>query len=157
MNRQWPAVWIRLGLLLPASPLGCSQSDDTPAMASGRDSGTGGASASLDGSTVTDGASDAGGSAPTELESNAWNWVPVEGLHCRDGSNTGVGVNANPASDKLVILLDQGGACFDSTTCGMNLSHYGVTQLDTFAADVQTGGGAGVFDRSPFAERVNAR
>ena len=89
-----------------------------------------------------------GNASGTGLTSNVWNWVPIDGAQCRDGSGTGIGISPNPASDRLVILLDEGGACFDSITCSLNLDHYGEPQFDAFAADTQTGGGAGLFDRS---------
>src|SRR3954468_8550196 len=41
---------------------------------------------------------------------NEWTWIPVAGNKCRDGSDTGIGVRVNPASDKLIIYLEGGGA-----------------------------------------------
>jgi hypothetical protein len=112
--------WSFSFVLSMAAALGCSGSDDA---AQGDPSGS-------------------------ELTSNAWNWVPIDGAKCRDGSSTGIGINPNPASDKLVILLDEGGACFDATTCSLNLGHYGGPEFDAFTADRQSGGAAGMFDRS---------
>jgi hypothetical protein len=60
--------------------------------------------------------------AITELQPNTWTWVEVPQAHCRDGSSTGIGVNINPASKKLMIFLDGGGACFNALTCAVNPS-----------------------------------
>lgn len=112
--------WCFAIIPLMSVALGCSGSDNTT---TGNPSGSG-------------------------LTSNTWNWVPVDGARCRDGSSTGIGINPNPASDKLVILLDEGGACFNATTCSLNLAQYGEPEFKAFTADAQSGGGAGVFDRN---------
>ncbi|MGO9838854.1 MAG: pectin acetylesterase-family hydrolase [Polyangiaceae bacterium] len=49
-----------------------------------------------------------------------WQFVPVEGTMCRNGSPTGIALNLNPSSKQLMIYLEGGGACFNSITCGMN-------------------------------------
>ena len=41
----------------------------------------------------------------------SWEAIPVEGALCRDGEPALFRVNENPASDKLAIYLEQGGAC----------------------------------------------
>jgi Pectinacetylesterase len=46
-----------------------------------------------------------------------WDWVPVDGAICRDGTRTGVGVRKNPHSRDLAIFLDGGGACATPDTC----------------------------------------
>jgi len=153
---------------------GCSQPD--PAVGYGisaRVSGNprsnafgsgGSASSHAGGSAATAGVGAVGGDTGTGgadanapmvgLQNQAWNWVPFEGAHCRNGSSTGIGVNPNQASDKLIILLEGGGACFDANACHINNSAYGETQFDKFAVDVQFGGGAGVFDRNDAANPV---
>jgi hypothetical protein len=54
---------------------------------------------------------------PVTATDNTWTWVPVDGTFCHDGKSTGFGININPKSDKLIIHLDGGGACFSSGTC----------------------------------------
>ncbi len=88
------------------------------------------------------------------LSNGTWNWVPFEAAHCRSGSSTGIGINPNPASDKLLILLEGGGACFDSTTCGLTISKYDSDLFSNFAVDAKAGGGAGVFNRDDPANPV---
>jgi hypothetical protein len=64
------------------------------------------------------GGGDAGAAAPiTGLPTEKWTWVPFAGAKCRDGSSTGIGVNLNPASDKLMIFLEGGNACFNAESC----------------------------------------
>lgn len=60
----------------------------------------------------------------TNLPAQTWSWVPFSDAYCRDGSTTGLGINTNPASKKLVIFLEEGGACFNATTCGLNESSF---------------------------------
>ncbi|NVB85056.1 MAG: hypothetical protein HOV81_42205 [Kofleriaceae bacterium] len=45
-----------------------------------------------------------------------WQYVPIEGTRCMDGSPTGIGVNLGTSGD-LVIYLEGGGACFNTSTC----------------------------------------
>lgn len=85
-----------------AAIVGCSSADDAPADV---DHGTAG--------------------AITNLPAQTWSWVPFSDAHCRDGSTTGLGINVNPASKKLVIFLEAGGACFNATTCGLNEGSFG--------------------------------
>lgn len=74
-----------------------------------------------------------------------WTYTEVPGAFCRDGSKTGVAIHANPRSDKLVIYLEQGGACFDSQSCLLNPANAAIdllaVNLGLFATD-------GLFDRS---------
>lgn len=46
-----------------------------------------------------------------------WSWIDVPGAVCGNGSGTGIGLNPTSDSDKLVIWLRGGGACWDETTC----------------------------------------
>ncbi len=109
-----------------------------------------GGSSGSDGGTSTDGGYDAGPNplAITGLQTETWTWVPIPGAICRDGSATGIGVNLNPASDKLMIFLEGGGACYDIVTCADNPSTFGATE---FAANFGAGGpegSAGIFNRN---------
>jgi hypothetical protein len=53
----------------------------------------------------------------TMMSPMTWAWTAVPGAMCRDGSPTGIGLNLNPSSTNLMIYLEGGGACFNSTTC----------------------------------------
>lgn len=64
-----------------------------------------------------------------------WTWVPIDGMACGNGAATGVGVNLTTRSDRLLIFLNGGGACWDAQTCFVLRS----------AAHVETGYGAAEF------------
>jgi hypothetical protein len=61
---------------------------------------------------------------PLTPAANTWTWIPIDGTFCRNGQGTGLGINVNPSSDKLVIFLEGGGACFTGGTCLSNPSSY---------------------------------
>jgi hypothetical protein len=82
------------------------------------------------------------GGEPIEGEAGQWTWVGVPDALCRDGSPTGFGVRLNPASDKLFIYLEGGGACFSTLTCTLNPSSYGELAFMGWAS----GGKGGLFD-----------
>jgi hypothetical protein len=84
----------------------------------------------------------------------AWQWVPVDGAICRDGSATGIAVNLNPASTKLMIFLQGGGACFNSLTCGMNPSTFGMSEFSSQLAGGGAMGSGGVLNRMDTANPV---
>ncbi len=112
--------------------------------------GTGGATAGGAGGTggtgAVGGAGGAGGALPTNpitATDNTWTWVPFPGAHCRDGSSTGIGVNLNSASDKVVIYLEGGGACFNQIICASNPSKFGESDFNARKSSL-----AGIFDRS---------
>ena len=96
----------------------------------------------------------------TNLPAMTWQYVPIRGAMCRDGSSTGIGVNVNPSSKQLMIYLEGGGACFNSLTCGTNPSSFSDTAPDggttsQFAARLGgTAGNGGVFDRADSANPV---
>src|SRR5262245_50224909 len=83
-----------------------------------------------------------GGTPPPDGKDNdvdvAWTWTPVDGAICGNGSATGIGIRKNPASKKLVIYLEAGGACFSKDTCiGANASAahfegYGTPEFEEF-------------------------
>ena len=50
-----------------------------------------------------------------------WNWYNIEGAKCRDGSQMGIMVHwAMPASTKLFIYFEGGGACANPGFCDLN-------------------------------------
>jgi hypothetical protein len=79
------------------------------------DSGTGGT-----GGGTTDGGVVVPPGDPIVVPDMVWRAVPTTGAICRDRSATGFAVNFNMASDKLIIFMEGGGACFNGFTCGAN-------------------------------------
>ncbi len=73
---------------------------------------------------------------PITAEANTWTWVPFPGTRCMDGSSFGIGVNLNPDSDRLMIFLEGGNACFNRGSCAItaNLDGYDEAQFDEEAA-----------------------
>lgn len=72
-----------------------------------------------------------------DVPENEWTWYDVEGMICRDGSPTGVGLRVNDPK-RLAIYLNGGGACFNDMTCGPNPSSFG--EEDLFDLQSQQGG-----------------
>lgn len=69
---------------------------------------------------------------PFDVTEREWTWFPVDGNTCMDGSATGIGLNLDYSSDKLVIFLEGGGACFNAISCG------GVAHQDGFGEEELT-------------------
>ncbi|NUP10546.1 MAG: hypothetical protein HOW73_31240 [Polyangiaceae bacterium] len=80
---------------------------------------------------------------PVEADAGEWTWVEVPGAVCRDGSAAGFGVRLNPASDKLFVYLEGGGACFNGTSCSLNPASFGASSFSDWASG---GGQSGIFD-----------
>jgi hypothetical protein len=72
-----------------------------------------------------------------------WQYTEIEGAYCRDGSAAGVAVNAHAGATRLMIYLEQGGACFNEETCALNPSS---VALDLIALGLITGAD-GLFNR----------
>jgi hypothetical protein len=64
-----------------------------------------------------------------ETPEGQWTWVAFTDTRCRDGSATGLAVNMSTASPNVMVFLDQGGACFNTSTCGFNRSSFGAADL----------------------------
>jgi hypothetical protein len=131
-----------------SSLLGCSSSST---------GGGGGNSTGVDGGSGGSTASDGGGSggdtsyvaptgAPVTAPDKTWTWVDVPGAKCRDGSAAGFAVNLNSASNKLMIFLEGGGACYNQFTCGVNPASYDHSKF--------AGTTGGILDRSQAANPV---
>jgi hypothetical protein len=87
-----------------------------------------------------------GGGRFAGADERRWSWVDVEGSTCMDGSPTGIGVNLSADSDRLAIVFEGGGACFNEVSC-TGVAHpdgYGVVDLAAFADSI---GRTGLFDR----------
>lgn len=96
-----------------------------------------------------------GAFADAQVVEGQWSFVPVDGMTCMDGSATGIGVNLNRASDKLVIVYEGGGACFNEYSCAgaFHQNGYRAVDLDAFARNE---GRAGLFDRADLDNPVRA-
>src|SRR4051812_49880618 len=68
--------------------------------------------------------------APIDAPDQQWTWIDVDGSFCRDGSPTGIGVHLNKASDKLILYLEGGGACFNASSCYANSSSFGADDFE---------------------------
>ncbi|AKT39494.1 uncharacterized protein CMC5_036410 [Chondromyces crocatus] len=66
--------------------------------------------------------------------------MSVPEARCRNRSSTGFGVKLNPASDKLVIFLEGGGACFNTSTCLANPSSYSEQNFNSWRGGNGPGG-----------------
>ena len=73
-----------------------------------------------------------------------WQWIEFADSKCRDGSAAGIAVNLNSASQKLMIFLEGGGACFDAQTCSSNPPKVGNKMPNA----------VGVFDRAKMENPV---
>ncbi|MCH9682091.1 MAG: hypothetical protein K0V04_11705 [Deltaproteobacteria bacterium] len=54
------------------------------------------------------------------VRDGSWQWFDIEGVQCADGRQSGVGVRAVEDSAGLVVYFKGGGACFNSTSCGLS-------------------------------------
>jgi hypothetical protein len=130
-----------LGVALALAAAGCGSSDSSAPTGGSADGGT------------PDGGGFVAGEPIMGLTPQKWTWVPVEGAKCRDGSGTGIGVSLGTSTDKVMIFLEGGGACFNETTCGlMNPATYGAGNFT--GSFVPLEGSAGIFDRTDAANPV---
>jgi hypothetical protein len=84
-------------------------------------SSSNGVSPSADAATPVEAGKDGGGPTdPIPTTALKWVWVPFPGAKCRDGSTAGILVDANPASDNLMIYLQGGGSCWNTAECSSN-------------------------------------
>ena len=116
-----------------------------------QDGSAGGNDASADGSDSGPkcGAGVAG--EPVSAPANAWTWVDVPDVKCRNGSASGFGVRLKPGSKKLFIYLQGGGACFNNLTCSVNPTSFGTGDFDGWKS---TQGGTGIMSDTNAANPV---
>ncbi len=131
--RVLPRMFVSSFLALAVSSaffVACGEDDDASA---GPGPGSGGGDASIgDGAQQDSGSLDPDATADgatepalppldiSKVEEKKWTWFEIPDTSCRDGSPTGIGLNLNPASKKMVIYLEGGGACFNIATCAQN-------------------------------------
>lgn len=143
MNVGQSRILFSMAVLLGALASGCTSTGTSgmPDAAVMTDAHAGDGSA--DGAAVTCSPEGPFDGAPVTATAGQWTWVGVPQALCRDGSTTGFGIRLNPASDKLVIYFQGGGACFNSATCTSNPATFGPTQ---FSLAVIAGGQTGIFN-----------
>jgi hypothetical protein len=111
------------------------------------------------GSSSSSSAGGAGGTKPVGMPitapSGTWTWVPFDDAHCGNGSTTGIGINPSTASDRVLIYLEGGGACWSEVTCYtfMTASYfttgYGEAEFEAEATDTTyLAEPGGFFDRT---------
>ncbi|MBX3272137.1 MAG: hypothetical protein KF729_17865 [Sandaracinaceae bacterium] len=88
----------------------------------GSDAGTGpgDAASGTDASARDAGTTDAGPARPFEGPEGAWEYAPIEGARCANGSTLPVLVNRAPGGaggEPILVYLQGGGACWDAATC----------------------------------------
>lgn len=80
-----------------------------------------------------------------DLPTNTWNWIDVDSMFCRDGSQTGIGIRLTN-SENLIIFLEGGGACFDASTCESNPSKFAQNDFENFISQERLN--SGIFNNS---------
>ncbi|MBK9265673.1 MAG: hypothetical protein IPM54_38525 [Polyangiaceae bacterium] len=151
-------IGLALAVGAVAALAGCGGDTSTPTVTGGF---AGGTSSGAGGSGGAGGAAGAGGEGgggvvcspegpfdgpaikPIDAPPGKWTWIEVDGAKCRNGSPAGFGIRPQTDSDKLVIYLEGGGACFNGTTCGINPASFGAV---AFAGWENTSGAAGIFN-----------
>src|SRR4051794_23421324 len=99
-----------------------------------------------------------GGGPPTlGTTPGQWDYVAIAGAKCMNGTDTGIGVNLGTSGD-LVIYLEGGGACFNSSTCG-SVAHPSGWNASNYANEIALYN-VGLFDRidekNPFKDATYA-
>lgn len=94
----------------------------------------------------------------SDLPSDRWTFVPVDGMRCANGTSTGIGVHPG-SSEELLFLFAGGGACWDALTCYVLESAVHVQTTwgaDHLEAETSALAAHPLFDRSapsnPFAD-----
>jgi len=86
-----------------------------------------------------------------------WTWIPFDDAKCGDGSSVGLGVNLSSVSDRVLIYLEGGGACWSALTCyffqtATNFGGYSASDFAAEAADTTyLAKPGGFFDRTAAA------
>ena len=139
--RAQSMAWFGLAVLALPLGVGCGGDSETQTASNGAGASSSSGAGGSGGSGGAGGMGGSGGGGPTcapegpfdgaaikpiDAPPGDWTWIPVDGAVCRDGSGTGFGVRPSATgSDKLVIYLEGGGACFNGTTCGINPGSFG--------------------------------
>lgn len=102
--------------------MGPAETGDTGGAGGGGASGPGGEGGGTATTASTSGSTNSTTATPSEAEpidtpKEQWTWVPFDDAFCANGTTTGIGANITDKSNKVVIYLMGGGACWDNLTC----------------------------------------
>jgi len=92
-----------------------------------------------------------GGDVPIEAPAETWTWIPIDGTQCGNGAPTGIGVNLTTRSDRVMIFLQGGGACWDANTCFVLKSSVNIESgynQQSFTTEIGQIGSAWVWQRN---------
>src|SRR5262245_15092963 len=111
-------IALGVGLVLP----GCGGNGGSAGTESAASSGSGGAGGAASSGASAGSGSGAGGGGlcqgnPITAPQEQWSWVPFPNSQCANGTPAGIGINPTSKSDKLLIYLMGGGACFTGAEC----------------------------------------
>lgn len=86
--------------------------------------------------------SDAGDGDPAVIKAplGEWTWVDFPDTRCMDDSATGLGIRFSDKSDKLLIMIQGGGACFNGATCAIASNPNGFGESNLYASRELTTG-----------------
>ncbi len=131
---------------------GASGSSGTAGMPGSGGSSAMGGSAGMGGSSAMGGAAGMGGvggtfnfGPPIQANDFEWTWVDFPDSRCMNDTPTGLGVNLNPASDKVLIFMTGGNACFNDASCFITANTDGY-DIGKFSGESQLN--APAFDRA---------
>ena len=137
------------GLFLTAFAFGCGSDDDDTGLMPPDDGETG----------EETGGEGEGPGEPVEpldlgeLEAGEWTFIPNPNMVCMDGSTSGFGVRLKEGATKLLIHLQDGGACYNDPTCTIVFNQIGfnASAMSTWGTNT---GSFGIFseDNSPFED-----
>ena len=80
-----------------------------------------------------------------------WRWIPIDGMRCRDGSETGIGLRLQANATGLLIYLEGGGACFNDASCDGNPKKATASQFSIWVTAI---GQKGIFSTDKDANPV---
>ncbi len=100
----------------------------------------------------TDGSDDTDGVETTfaTLPQGAWSFVPVDGMICASGAATGIGVNPGSNPEKIAVMIQGGGACWDTNTCYVLKT---AVQVESGFTEAQLAGAVAPLDAHPLYDR----
>jgi hypothetical protein len=90
-----------------------------------------------DGGSADGGSEDATNVTPIDFGSLAldeWTWLDVPGMVCGNGSATGIAINPTQRSNKLMLLFQGGGACWEAANCYGIVVPVTASHLDGYTA-----------------------
>ena len=88
------------------------------------------------------------GPGAIQATAGKWAWVPFSQSRCMNGSSTGIGVNLSATSDKVLLFLDGGGACFNDTSCTSMVANIHGFDKAAFQERAAAQSSTGIFDRN---------